>query len=115
VVVAHRGRNRFLPGTGLGRWSVGLFALHLVALLTFIVIAMRGAGTWDEGIFEDLILGIPLVATMVSACSTLVVGVVAIRRNERALAVVFVTVLAGMATLFFIGELLSVIGVLPSH
>lgn len=115
MVVAHRGRNRLLPGTSLGRWSVGLFALHLVAFLTFMVIAMRGAGTWDEGIFEDLVLGIPLVATMLSAFSTLVVGVVAIRRNERALAVVLATVLAGMATLFFVGELLSVIGVLPSH
>jgi len=52
---------------------------------------------------------------MLSALSTLIVGVVAIRRNERALAVVFATVLAGMATMFFVGELLSVIGVLPSH
>lgn len=116
MTLARHGGSRFWPETDLGKWTVGLFVLNVVAFVTFTVIAVNGAGTWDDGIFDDLVLGIPLLVTVVSAISTLVVGIVAMaRRSERATSVVLAVTLAGMATLFFLGELLSVIGVLPAH
>lgn len=48
--------------------------------------------------------------------ASLVLAIVAmLERGDRSTAVVLVVALSGMVTLYFTGELLSVVGVLPEH
>jgi len=65
----HRTPGRgFAPESILGRWSVGFFLAFVAALLVFAVIAVSGAGTWDEGaFFGNLELTIPLLIAAASA------------------------------------------------
>lgn len=110
-------RRGFAPESILGMWSVGLFLAFVAALLVFVVIGVSGAGTWDEGaFFGNLELTIPLLIAAASAVASLVLAIVAMStRGDRSTAVVLAVALSGMVTLYFTGELLSVVGVLPEH
>jgi hypothetical protein len=107
----------FAPETILGMWSVGLFLAFAAAALVFVVTARSGAGTWDEAaFFDNLELTIPLLISAASAVASLVLAIVAmLKRGDRSTAVVLVAAITAMVTLFFTGELLSVVGVLPEH
>lgn len=112
----NRDGQGFVPETRVGKWSVGLFLVFAAALGVFIVVALAGAGTWEPDFFADLEATIPLLISAATALGSLCVGLVAIgRQGDRSAAVILVTVLSGMVTFFFIGELLSVIEVLPGH
>lgn len=111
-----KGTRRFVPESTAGRWSVLLFFVLAAAIAGFIAVAVDGAGTWEPEFFANLEATIPLLISAASALATLVCGFVAIaRRGDHSTAVILVTVTSGMVTLFLVGELLSVIGVLPQH
>lgn len=104
------------PMSIAGRWAVGLFLAFVVAIAVFVTVTSLGAGSWESGFFANLEVTIPLLVAAASAAASLVSGVVAvIKAGDRSAAVLLVTGLSGMITLFFVGELLSVIGVLPQH
>ena len=61
-------------------------------------------------------LAISLLIGPGAALATTIVGAISIfRRIDGSAVVVLATALGLLATLFFLGELLSVVGVLPSH
>jgi hypothetical protein len=110
------GGRRFGPESNAGKWSVGLFLVFAAALAVFLIVARAGAGTWEPEFFADLELTIPFLISAASVLGSLVVGFVAmVKADDRSTAVILVTVISGMVTLFFAGELLSVVGVLPQH
>lgn len=114
--IQRTGSPTFAPESTAGRWSVGLFFSFAVAIAVFVVIASAGAGTWEPDFSANLELTVPLLVAAASALGSLVVGVVSkVKVGDRSTAVTLVTVISGMVTLFFAGELLSVIGVLPQH
>ena len=104
------------PMSSAGRWAVRLFLAFAVAIAVFVTVTSVGAGTWDSGFFANPEATIPLLVAAASAVGSVVCGVVALTKaGDRSAAVLLVTSLTGMATFFFVGELLSVIGVLPQH
>lgn len=114
--VPGRAADRFVPESVPGRWSVGLFLLFVAALVVFSAVAIAGAGTWEPAFFANLEATIPLLISAASALASAVVGIVAmVKKGDRSTAVAVATVVCGIVTLFFTGELLSVVGVLPQH
>jgi hypothetical protein len=111
-----RGGQRFGPETIVGKWCVGLFLVFVTAFAVFMTLALVGAGTWEPEFSANLEATIPFLIAVASALASLVVGLVAmVRGGDRSTGVVLATVISGMVTFFFTGELLSVIGVLPQH
>ena len=119
----HSIRNRLkgqLPGTALGRWTVGLFCVHIVTMTVWLVLAVLlstvGGGFESENFFDPPVLAIGLILAAVAALAATILGLITIvTGRERSGLVIAATVLAGAPTLFFLGEFLSVIGVLPGH
>jgi hypothetical protein len=94
-----------------------LFALFLVSFVVFLVMAATSAGEWKaESFFDPLIPAVLVLVSAAGAVAATAVGITAfVRQHERSIAVIVVTALSGYAAFFFVGELLSVIGVLPQH
>lgn len=113
----HRtGGSGLVPRSTPGRWSVGLFVVFVAAIVVFFVIAIAGSNTWGPEWTSNAEATIPLLIAAAAAVGSLVVGVVAIvKSDDRSMLVTTATIVAGMVTVYFIGELLSVIGVLPQH
>lgn len=105
----------FAPRSTPGRWAIALFVVFAIAMAVLMAIGSIGAGTWDPDFWANLQMTIPLLVAATSSLSSLVVGVVAIVQGDRSTSVTLVTAMAGMVTFFFVGELLSAIGVLPQH
>ena len=113
----HNTTHWYMPSTSLGKWAMGLFALLIGSLGVFMVLASASAGEWDaESFFDPLIPAVLVLVSAASAIAATAVGIAAIvRQHERSVAVIVLSALSGYATLFFVGELLSVMGVLPQH
>lgn len=113
----HGSTHWYLPSTPLGRWSVALFGLFVIAFVLFLAAAIASAGEWEEeSFFDPLIPAILLLVGATSAVAAAAVGIAGIvRQHERSVAVIVVTALSASASFFFVGELLSVVGVLPQH
>ena len=109
--------HRFWPTTRTGRWSVALFGLQVIALAVLVAVAAAHAGEWEaESFFDPLFPAVLLLVSAVSAIAAAVFGITGIvRQHERSTAVIMATALAGLMCFFFIGELLSAVGVLPEH
>ena len=113
----HKTTHWQMPPTNLAKWTVGFFAVFVASIGVFVVLAAASAGEWEaESFFDPLLPAVLVLVGAVSALAATATGIAAIvRRHERSTAVVVMTVLSGFATFFFVGELLSVIGVLPQH
>lgn len=106
-----------MPPTSLAKWAVGFFAIFIASIGVFVVLAAANAGEWEsESFFDPLMPAVLVLVSAVSAVAATAAGIAAIvHQHERSTAVIVMTVLSGFATFFFVGELLSVIGVLPQH
>lgn len=120
---SHSFRNQLksqVPNTSLGRWTVGLLGAHLVTMaiwmLVVVVLSTVGDGFESESFFDPPILAVGLIVAGVAALAATVLGLISIfTRRDRSALVIVATVLAAAPTLFFVGEFLSAIGVLPGH
>jgi len=112
----HKTTHWHMPPTSLAKWTVGFFAVFIASIGVFVVLAAANAGEWEaESFFDPLLPAVLVLVGAVSAVAATATGIAAIVRQERSTAVIVMTVLSGFATFFFVGELLSVIGVLPQH
>lgn len=106
---------RWIPATRIGAWTVGLLVAHVIAMLVFFVLALT-RDIPSESFFDRPELAMSLLIGAGAAVATTIVGAISIfRRIDRSAVVVLATALGLLPTLFFLGELLSVVGVLPSH
>jgi hypothetical protein len=70
----------------------------------------------SESFFDPPELAITLLIGAGAAFATTIIGGISVfRQLDRSPVVVLATALGVLPTLFFLGELLSVVGVLPSH
>ena len=106
-----------MPGTSLGKWTVAAFGVHVGTVAAVVaVLSTVGSGFESEAFLDPPALGVALVVAAIAALAATVLGMISIfARRDRSTLVIVVTVLAAAPTLFFIGELLSVVGVFPSH
>jgi hypothetical protein len=106
---------RWIPATRIGRWTVGLLVAHIVAMLVFFLLALT-RDIPSESFFDPPELAISLLLGAGAAVATTIVGAISIfRRIDRSSVVVLAFALSCLPTFFFLGELLSVVGVIPSH
>ena len=108
------------PTTSLGRWTVALLGVHLTAMVLWTVMAVVlstfGGGFESESFFDPPALAAGLIIAAVAALAAATLGLISIiTRRDRSALVIAATVLAAAPTLFFIGESLSVVGILPGH
>jgi hypothetical protein len=84
-------------------------------MLLFFLLALT-SDLPSSRFFDRPELAISLLVGAAAALATTIVGTISVfRRIDRSPVVVLATVLGLFPTLFFLGELLSVVGVLPSH
>lgn len=103
------------PATRIGAWTVGLLVAHIVATLVFLLLTLAN-DIPSESFFDRPEIAIALLISAGAAFATTIVGTLSIfQRIDRSAAVVLATVLGFLPTLYFLGELVSIVGVLPSH
>lgn len=106
---------RWKPATRIGAWTVGLLGAHVASMFVFFLLALT-RDVPSVSFFDPLELAVALLIGAGAAFAATIVGAISIfRRIDRGPLVVLATGLGLLPTLFFLGELLSVIGVLPSH
>ena len=103
---------RLMPGTSVGRWSVGLIA---VMPILFVIGSSFSRSLYESvpagrtilaDIAERPILALSMLAGMAAGISGLITGLLAIvKQEENALLVYISTVVGVLLTLFLIGEL----------
>ncbi|RLD01199.1 MAG: hypothetical protein DRI65_15795 [Chloroflexota bacterium] len=103
---------RFMPGTTLGRWTVGLIA---VMPILFVIGSSFTRSLYESvpagrTILADIsarpFLALSMLAGMATGFSGFITGLLAIvKHKENALLVYVATVIGGLLTLFLIGEL----------
>ena len=92
------------PTTRLGRWSVALFGLFVLGLVTLMGAAASGQEGGDT-ILDNLWLGIPGVVAGPSAVASLVVGATAmIKSRGRSIATLVMVLVTAIVAFFLIGE-----------
>lgn len=117
INTSHRATGWLWPTTRIGQWTMALFGTEVVLLSGLMIALSTNAGTWDnESFFTPLWPALVLLASAACGLGATTVGLLSIlRRIDRSPAVIVATALAGYGSFFFVGELLSVIGVLPGH
>lgn len=103
---------RFMPGTTLGRWAVGLIAVMPI-LFVFgssfsrsLYESVSAGRTILADIASRPLLALTMLAGMAAGISGFITGLLAIvKQKENALLVYVSTVIGGLLTLFLVGEL----------
>ena len=104
------------PDTLFGRWTIAMFGVHVVLMTAAVVFLSIVGGSESEAFFDPPAPAVGLIIAAVAALAATVLGLISIfTHRDRSVPVIVATVLAAAPTLFFIGELLSMVGVLPGH
>ena len=103
---------RLMPGTSVGRWSVGLIAAMPIL---FVIGSSFSRSLYERvpagrTILADIssrpFLALTMLAGMAAGISGFISGLLAlVKQKENALLVYISTVIGGLLTLFLIGEL----------
>ena len=105
-----------MPITSIGKWTIAFFGIHVVMMTSVVIFLSASGGSASEAFFDPPAPAVALIIAVVAAIGATVVGVISIfTHRDRSALVIVATVLAAAPTLFFLGEFLSVIGVLPGH
>jgi len=111
-----------MPKTKLGKWSVWLIIVFFVSMAILLILGLSGA--FQGGDTFSINLGNPieilfllsLVLAGTCGIASFVTGLISIIKFKERSVLVFVTSAIGLYVLvMFVGELLSVVGILPSH
>jgi hypothetical protein len=101
-----------MPGTRLGRWTVGLIAVMPILFIfgSWFSLALYESVSAGRTILADIasrpLLAFSMLAGMTAGFAGFITGLVAIiKRKENALLVYGATVIGGLLVLFLIGEL----------
>lgn len=88
----------FAPKTILGKWSVGLNAFFLIAIITSIVLVkVFGILSFGDH-WWDLTVPITFLASIVA----FIVGIIAVIKNKERSVLVYLSILIGLLTILFI-------------
>ena len=94
-----------LPGTRLGKWSMGLI---IAFLLLFFLMALLGGVFGERGgatFSSNLLLAIPGFTAGICAIGAFITGAIAVFHRKETAVLVYVSMAVGLAvTLFVAGE-----------
>ena len=108
-------KAKFMPKTYLGKLS-GKFMIAFFLFFGIAILLITFGQVGGDSIFDNLPLGILMLATGVSVIGSFITGLMSIIKNkERTISVYIITGIGFYVCFFLIGELLSIIGILPSH
>jgi len=86
------------PKTILGKWSVGLNSFFLIAIITSIVLVkVLGILSFDDH-WWDITVPITFLASIIA----FIVGIMAVKKNKERSILVYLSILIGLLTIFFI-------------
>lgn len=103
---------KFMPSTGLGKWSVYLIIESIVSIILVTVFAstvyadIQYVETGIIGEFQNRPL-MPIfgVLSILSGISAFILGLLAIfKKKDRSIAVIIATILGGIMLIFVVGE-----------
>lgn len=95
----------FIPKTRLGKWSVGLI---IVSFLSFALVLLLVAS-------GQLFIN-PMFLAGICGISSFFTGTISIIKNKERSILVFLATAIGLYILFlYLGEILSLVGILPPH
>ncbi|HUD20687.1 MAG TPA: hypothetical protein VMQ44_01300 [Candidatus Saccharimonadales bacterium] len=87
-----------MPKTALGKWSVGLNAFFLVAVATSCVLVLLLKVLSFDNHWADVTAAVAFPASIIA----LITGVIAVKKFEERSALVYLSILVGIATVLFI-------------
>jgi len=91
-------KTNFMPKTRSGKWSVWLNAFFLIVIATSIILVnVLGILSYDDHWWD---VTVPLVFLV--SIAAFILGIIAIRKNKERSALVYVSVIIGLLTIFFI-------------
>ena len=103
---------KFIPGTSLGRWSVGLITVMPILFVFGLALPQSVYESVPAGrtILADItarpLLALSMLAGMAAGISGFITGLlVLVKRKENALLVYVSTVIGGLLIVYLIGEL----------
>lgn len=100
-------KEKILPQTVLGKWSLKLFLVFLASLATLMAFAASGQ-EGGETVFDNLYLGIPGILAAISVMASCITGAVSIfSKKERSLLIFAVAFLTLLAAIFIIGDMVT--------
>ncbi len=96
-----------MPGTRLGRWSVGLIVIFFLLFATFQLLVASGQ-RGGETFLDNLVLTVPVFLMGICGVLSFFTGVAGIIRSKERSVLVFLASLVGLFVLIFLlGEILS--------
>jgi hypothetical protein len=99
--------NHLMPGTTLGKWSVGLVLALIFFLVLSIIIVTLGHQTGGNTFTDNLYISIPMALAGSSGLAALVTGFISILKYKERGFLVFITTGIGILVLIFLlGEFL---------
>jgi hypothetical protein len=98
----------FMPGTWLGKFSLGLIGgiFFLLILAVNIIILIQGSRD-NNSFFDNLYISIPMFFAGISVIGAFFTGLISILKyRERAIFVFLITLFGLLALFFILGEVL---------
>ncbi len=91
-------QSHFLLKTKLGKWSVGLNAFFLIAvgISCALVLVLKVLNFNDH--WWDVIVAVSFPASIIA----LIIGIIAVRKNEDRSVLVYLSIFVGVCTVLFI-------------
>ncbi len=91
-------KTNLIPTTTLGKWSVGLNAFFLIAvgISCVLVLVMKVLNFNDH--WWDVTVAVSFPASIIA----LIIGIIAVRKNEDRSALVYLSIFVGVCTVLFI-------------
>jgi len=100
-------KNRILPKTALGKWSVGM-AISFIVLFALMSILAATGQEGGETFFSNLYLAIPGLLAFVSGIAAFLTGIISIIfMKERAILVYVATAVGLLIIAFMLGDIFS--------
>ncbi|MFC2068788.1 hypothetical protein ACFLTP_07280 [Chloroflexota bacterium] len=97
---------RFIPRTGLGKWTTWLVIVTILLFITFQVLVASGQRGGDT-FFSNLALSVPMLIAGISGISAFFTGIIGIIKSKERSVLVFIATVIGFFILFFVlGEFL---------
>ena len=87
-----------MPKTRLGKWSVGLNALFLIAIVSSVVL-VKILKILD---FDDRWWDVTVAVAFPASIIALITGIIAVRKNKDRSGLVYLSVFVGVCTVLFI-------------
>lgn len=87
-----------IPGTSLGKWSVGLTTFFILLITTFLVLMLIGIVTYDDGHWWDVTVGIAFPAEIIA----FILGLIAVKKKKDQSILVYLSIFIGICVILFL-------------